>query len=97
VSDATALRHCWHPVAYAAEVGAAPRTADLLGRPLVLWREQPDHVMQEFERVIFAQDQRVAESQRPEAVPFDLAVELHLRFDTLAVAYRRAMRAHGLA
>jgi hypothetical protein len=30
-------------------------------------------------------------------VPFDLAAELHLRFDAVAVAYRRAMRAHGLA
>jgi vanillate O-demethylase monooxygenase subunit len=59
--------------------------------------DQPDHVMQEFERVIFAQDQRVVESQRPEAVPVDLAAELHLRFDALAVAYRRALRAHGLA
>jgi vanillate O-demethylase monooxygenase subunit len=59
--------------------------------------DQPDSVMQEFERVIFAQDQRVVESQRPEAVPFDLAAELHLRFDALAVAYRRAMQAHGLA
>jgi phenylpropionate dioxygenase-like ring-hydroxylating dioxygenase large terminal subunit len=59
--------------------------------------DQADAVMQEFERVIFAQDQRVVESQRPEAVPFDLAAELHLRFDALAVAYRRAMQAHGLA
>jgi vanillate O-demethylase monooxygenase subunit len=59
--------------------------------------DQPASVMQEFERVIFAQDQRVVESQRPEAVPFDLAAELHLRFDAVAVAYRRAMRAHGLA
>jgi vanillate O-demethylase monooxygenase subunit len=59
--------------------------------------DQPASVMQEFERVIFAQDQRVVESQRPEAVPFDLAAELHLRFDALAVAYRRAMRAQGLA
>jgi vanillate O-demethylase monooxygenase subunit len=53
--------------------------------------------MQEFERVIFGQDQRVVESQRPERVPFDLAVELHLTFDKVAVAYRRAMAAHGLA
>ena len=37
------------------------------------------------------------ESQRPEAVPFDLAAELHLRFDAVAVAYRRAMQANGLA
>jgi phenylpropionate dioxygenase-like ring-hydroxylating dioxygenase large terminal subunit len=59
--------------------------------------DQPDRVMQEFERVIFGQDQRVVESQRPRAVPFDLAAELHLRFDAVAVAYRRAMREHGLA
>jgi len=29
--------------------------------------------------------------------PFDLAAELHLTFDALAVAYRRAMQAHGFA
>ena len=59
--------------------------------------DQPDEVMQDFERTIFGQDQRIVESQRPEQVPFDLAAELHLTFDAVAVAYRRAMRAHGLA
>jgi phenylpropionate dioxygenase-like ring-hydroxylating dioxygenase large terminal subunit len=59
--------------------------------------EQPDAVLQAFERTIFGQDQRVVESQRPERVPFDLTAELHLTFDAVAVAYRRAMRAHGLA
>src|ERR1700722_7196285 len=39
----------------------------------------------------------VVESQRPERVPFDLAAELHLRFDAVAVAYRKAMRDLGLA
>ena len=58
--------------------------------------EQPAEVLQEFEDVIFGQDQVIAESQRPEQVPFDLAAELHLRFDAVAVAYRRAMRAQGL-
>jgi vanillate O-demethylase monooxygenase subunit len=57
--------------------------------------EQPDSVIQAFERTIFGQDQRVVESQRPDRVPFDLAAELHLTFDAVAVAYRRAMRAHG--
>ena len=57
---------------------------------------QPDDVLQAFERTIFGQDQRVVESQRPDRVPFDLADELHLTFDAVAVAYRRAMRAHGL-
>ena len=59
--------------------------------------EQPDEVLVEFENVIFGQDQRVVESQRPEQVPFDLAAELHLKFDAVAVAYRRAMRELGLA
>jgi vanillate O-demethylase monooxygenase subunit len=59
--------------------------------------EQPDSVLQEFEDVIFGQDRLVVESQRPERVPFDLADELHLTFDAVAVAYRRAMRATGLA
>jgi vanillate O-demethylase monooxygenase subunit len=59
--------------------------------------EQSDSVLQEFEDVIFEQDRRIVESQRPERVPFDLADELHLTFDAVAVAYRRAMRANGLA
>ena len=58
--------------------------------------EQPDDVIQAFERTIFGQDQRIVESQRPDRVPFDLAGELHLTFDAVAVAYRRAMRAQGL-
>ncbi len=59
--------------------------------------DQPDQVIQEFEDTIFGQDQVVVESQRPERVPFDLAAELHLKFDAVAVAYRKAMRSLGLA
>jgi vanillate O-demethylase monooxygenase subunit len=58
---------------------------------------QDDRVLRQFEDTIFGQDQRVVESQRPERVPFDLADELHLKFDAVAVAYRKAMRALGLA
>jgi phenylpropionate dioxygenase-like ring-hydroxylating dioxygenase large terminal subunit len=58
---------------------------------------QPDQVIQEFEDTIFGQDQVIVESQRPDRVPFDLAAELHLKFDAVAVAYRKAMRALGLA
>jgi len=54
-------------------------------------------VLQDFEDTIFNQDKVVVESQRPDQVPFDLADELHLKFDAVAVAYRRAMRAEGLA
>ena len=78
-----------------------PTTADscrgycLIGRNYNV--EQPASVLQEFERVIFGQDQRVVESQRPDRVPFDLADELHLKFDTVAINYRRAMKQNGLA
>src|SRR6202522_1933413 len=33
-----AQRACWHPVAFAGEVGDRPVHADLLGEPLVVWR-----------------------------------------------------------
>jgi vanillate O-demethylase monooxygenase subunit len=59
--------------------------------------DQSERVFQEFEDVIFGQDVRVVESQRPEEVPFDLGEELHLKFDAVAVAYRRAMADLGLA
>jgi vanillate O-demethylase monooxygenase subunit len=59
--------------------------------------EQSDRVFQEFEDVIFGQDRRIVESQRPEQVPFDLAEELHLKFDSVAIAYRRAMTGLQLA
>ena len=58
--------------------------------------DQPDSVLQDFEETIFGQDQRIVESQRPEQVPFDLAEELHLKFDAVAVNYRRAMQEQGL-
>jgi phenylpropionate dioxygenase-like ring-hydroxylating dioxygenase large terminal subunit len=58
---------------------------------------QDDQVIRDFEDTIFGQDQVVVESQRPDRVPFDLAAELHLKFDAIAVAYRKAMRASGLA
>jgi len=57
--------------------------------------DQPDSVLQKFEETIFGQDQRIVESQRPEQVPFDLSVELHLKFDAVAIAYRKAMQVHG--
>jgi hypothetical protein len=42
-------------------------------------------------------DYVVVESQRPERVPCDLAAELHLKFNTVAVACRKAMGQSGLA
>jgi vanillate O-demethylase oxygenase-like protein len=54
-------------------------------------------VLRDFEDTIFEQDRRVVETQRPERVPFDLAAEIHLKFDAVAVTYRRAVCEAGLA
>jgi phenylpropionate dioxygenase-like ring-hydroxylating dioxygenase large terminal subunit len=59
--------------------------------------DEPDTILQNFEQVIFDQDKRIVESQRPEQVPFDFAEELHLKFDVVAMNYRKAMKAEGLA
>ena len=58
--------------------------------------EKPDTVLQEFEQIIFDQDKRIVESQRPEQVPFDFTEELHLKFDAVAMNYRRAMKKQKL-
>ncbi len=54
--------------------------------------DQPDGVMQEFERTIFEQDRRIIESQPPGPVPLEGEAELHMAFDKVAMAYRRALR-----
>lgn len=58
--------------------------------------EEPDTVLQDFEKVIFDQDKRIVESQRPKQVPFDFTEELHLQFDSVAMNYRRAMKKQKL-
>ena len=50
----------------------------------------------EFQEVLAEQDRPVVESQRPEELPLDIADELHLRFDRVAVEYRKALVAAGL-
>ena len=49
-----------------------------------------------FQDRIFAQDQPIVASQRPERLPLDLAEELHLPSDRMAIAYRKYIRSLGL-
>jgi phenylpropionate dioxygenase-like ring-hydroxylating dioxygenase large terminal subunit len=49
-----------------------------------------------FQEKIFAQDLPIVGSQRPERLPLDLAEELHLPSDRLAIAYRQYIRRLGL-
>ena len=59
--------------------------------------DKPEKLIQDFEDTIFSQDKYVVLSQRPEMVPFDLADELHLKFDAVAVNYRRTMEKERLS
>ena len=38
---------------------------------------------------IFREDQPTVEGQRPELLPFDLSAELHVKSDSIQLAYRR--------
>lgn len=58
--------------------------------------EASDKLYDDFENVIFGQDKRIVESQRPEQVPFDYAKEIHLKFDMVAMKYRKAMKKANL-
>ena len=57
--------------------------------------DQPDSVIRDFEDVIFNQDKVIVESQRPKSVPFDITSELHMKFDGVALSYRKMMTASG--
>jgi vanillate O-demethylase monooxygenase subunit len=49
-------------------------------------------VFAEFQELLAEQDRPVVESQVPKEVPLGVADELHLGFDRVAIAYRRALR-----
>ncbi|MEM7321833.1 MAG: aromatic ring-hydroxylating dioxygenase subunit alpha [Actinomycetota bacterium] len=53
-------------------------------------RHTPDELDEGF-LPFFAEDQVIVEQQRPEWLPLDVADELHLPFDKISVAYRRAL------
>jgi phenylpropionate dioxygenase-like ring-hydroxylating dioxygenase large terminal subunit len=54
--------------------------------------DAPDSGFIENFDLVTAQDQRIVESQRPEAIPTDLKDELHLRVpDATGIAYRRLL------
>lgn len=58
--------------------------------------ETDDEVFTAFQDKIFSQDEAVLISQRPEELPLDLAAELHIRSDRLAIAYRQWLAKAGV-
>jgi phenylpropionate dioxygenase-like ring-hydroxylating dioxygenase large terminal subunit len=59
--------------------------------------EIPERELIAWQDTIFAQDQPILESQRPELLPLDLQAELHLRSDRAAIAYRAWLRELGVS
>jgi len=59
--------------------------------------ETPEAELVAWQDTIFAQDQPILESQRPELLPLDLQAELHLRSDRTALAYRTWLGRLGLS
>jgi phenylpropionate dioxygenase-like ring-hydroxylating dioxygenase large terminal subunit len=57
--------------------------------------DEPDGPYAEFQAVLAEQDRPIVESQWPAELPLDPTAELHLPFDRVAVAYRRALAALG--
>jgi hypothetical protein len=55
-----------------------------------------DQPYADFQDFLAEQDRVVVESQRPEELPLDLSAELHLGFDRVAIAYRRALGELGI-
>jgi phenylpropionate dioxygenase-like ring-hydroxylating dioxygenase large terminal subunit len=49
-----------------------------------------------FNLRIFEEDRRIVESQRPERLPLDLALEMHIPADASSIAYRRGLKRMGL-
>ncbi|NJM46323.1 MAG: aromatic ring-hydroxylating dioxygenase subunit alpha [Alkalinema sp. RU_4_3] len=50
----------------------------------------------EFNRQVFAEDQRMIEAQVPKELPLDLTAEVHIPADRSSIAYRRGLRQMGL-
>jgi vanillate O-demethylase monooxygenase subunit len=55
-----------------------------------------DDQFRQFQDKVFSQDESILISQRPEELPLDLQVELHLKSDRLAIAYRQYLEQAGV-
>jgi len=58
--------------------------------------DKPDEPFVEFQDLIFSQDLDIVESQKPELLPLDLQMEMHLKSDALTIAYRRWLDELGI-
>lgn len=81
---------------FSAQPNSADRSTGFCYQSRDFGLDEPDAPYAAFQDLLAEQDRVVIESQRPEALPVDLAAEIHLPFDRVAVAYRRALQGIGV-
>lgn len=59
--------------------------------------DQPVQEVYDFNRQIFEEDRAMVEAQKPENLPLDPKLEVHIPADKSSIAYRRALREIGLS
>ncbi|MFT4081891.1 MAG: aromatic ring-hydroxylating dioxygenase subunit alpha [Nocardioides sp.] len=76
---------------------SARRTRQFDARVRDFDTDQPVGDVYEFNAQIFAEDKVMTEAQRPEQLPLDPKLEVHIPADRSSIAYRRALRGLGLS
>jgi phenylpropionate dioxygenase-like ring-hydroxylating dioxygenase large terminal subunit len=59
--------------------------------------DQPVEDVYAFNRMIFEEDRTMVEAQKPENLPLDPKLEVHIPADRSSIAYRKALREVGLS
>ena len=59
--------------------------------------DKPVEEVYAFNRMIFEEDRKMVEAQKPENLPLDPKLEVHIPADRSSIAYRRALKALGLS
>lgn len=60
-------------------------------------KDQPVEAVHEFNLRVFEEDRIVVETQKPECLPLDPALEAHIPADRSSIAYRKGLRKLGLS
>lgn len=59
--------------------------------------DQPVQAVYDFNRTVFEEDRAIVEVQKPENLPLDPRLEVHIPADRSSIAYRRGLRDLGLS
>jgi phenylpropionate dioxygenase-like ring-hydroxylating dioxygenase large terminal subunit len=58
--------------------------------------DAPDEAFISFQNTLIEQDRVMVENQKPELLPLDLQLELHLKCDRMSIAYRQRLKLWGV-